>query len=95
MQFSLIRRIALLTLIAMGLILVLVGAPAWATGPWQPPQQQQPHHRAHDPCVPRVHTGLHSRGSDVPMRGERPASHPGCNAPHGFLHHLFHGERRR
>ena len=89
MPFSLLRKIALLTLVALGLILVLAGRPALATGPHVPP----PRHHAHDPCVPRPAVP-HSRASDVPLRGERPPPRPGCGAPHGALHRLFHGHRR-
>lgn len=90
MPFSLIRRIGLLTLVATGLILVLVGGPAWASGPAKPPQL-----RLHDPWPARPAASLHGRASDMPLRGETAAPRLGCDAPHGALHRWFHGHRRR
>jgi hypothetical protein len=82
---------ALLTLAT----LLAAASPAAATGPWQPPQRHQHHqHQAQPICPARPDTARHSRGSDVPMRGERDAN-TGCvpGRRPGPLHHLFHGRR--
>lgn len=65
-------------------LLLLLAAPALATGPAQPP-----------PCRALAPQAPNSRASDVPLRGERAAPRPGCGAPHGVLHRMFHGHRRR
>ena len=82
-----------LPLFLMLAALLATTTPAAATGPWQPPQHSP--HQAQPICPARPDTARHSRGSDVPMRGERNPD-AGCvpGRRPGPLHHLFHGHRR-
>lgn len=68
----------------LAILFLLAAAPALATGAPPPP-----------PCPAYPAPAPNSRASDVPLRGERAAPRPGCGAPHGVLHRLFHTQRRR